>query len=70
MKEKKKDVDKLKEELLKEFERGQQNWENAIKLLANMVRNPREAARTYAQKLIQRLMNQLVLHPEMQRSLK
>ena len=46
-----KDVNKLKQELMKEFERGQQNREDAIAILSNRTRRPGEAAHTYAYKI-------------------
>ena len=48
-----KDVDKLKQELLREFERGQQNREDAVAILSNRRRNPGEAAQTYAHKILE-----------------
>ena len=45
------DINKLKEELLKEFEPGQADREKAIWELQNRVRLPNEPARTYAYKI-------------------
>ena len=49
----KKDPEKLKAELLKEFERGQLNREEAIAELDSRKRLPDEAAETYAYKVIE-----------------
>ena len=49
----KKKVNRLKEELLKEFERGQLNRVEAICTLATRVRKPGESAHTYAYKLLE-----------------
>ena len=49
----KKDPEKLKAELLKEFERGQLNREEAIAELDSRKRLPNEAAETYAYKVIE-----------------
>lgn len=49
----KKDFDKVKEELLKEFERGQINREEAIYLLNDRRRKPEESPQTYAYKLLE-----------------
>ena len=45
------DYDKLKEEMLKEFEKGQLNREEAIKELDNRRRLPEESSQTYAHKM-------------------
>lgn len=47
----KKDFDKIKEQLKKEFERGQLNREEAIHVLNNRRRKPEESPETYAHKL-------------------
>ena len=49
----KKDFDKVKAELLKEFEKGQLNREEAIKLLSTRKRQAEESAQTFAYKLIE-----------------
>ena len=49
----KKNFPRLKEELLKEFEKGQLNREEAIHLLANRRREPEESPQTYAYKLLE-----------------
>ena len=51
--EEKKDPEKLKAELLKEFERGQLNREEAIAELDSRKRLPGEAAETFAYKVIE-----------------
>ena len=48
-----KDDGKIKTELLKEFERGQQDREEAIAELQNRCRMPNEPAQTFAYKLIE-----------------
>ena len=45
------DYDKLKEEMLKEFEKGQLNREEAIQELDNRRRLPDESSQTYAHKM-------------------
>ena len=47
----KKDFDKIKEQLKKEFERGQLNREEAIHVLSSRHRKPEESPETYAYKL-------------------
>ena len=47
----KKDADKLKEELRKEFEKGKSDREVALNELSNRRRKPEEAATTFAYKL-------------------
>lgn len=49
----KKKVDKIKEELLKEFEKGQLNREEAMFELSNRSRKHGESAHTYAYKLLE-----------------
>ena len=46
-------MDKIKEELLKEFERGQLNREEALVALSKRSRNPGENVHTYAYKLME-----------------
>ena len=48
-----KDFDKVKKELLTEFEKGQLNREEAIKLLSTRKRQAEESAQTFAYKLIE-----------------
>ena len=49
----KKDFGKLKEELSKEFERGQLNRDEAIHLLSSRRRKPEESPQTFAYKLME-----------------
>ena len=49
----KKNCDRIKEELLKEFERGQLNREEAIHLLDSRRRQPEESPQTFAYKLLE-----------------
>ena len=51
--EEQKNVDKIKEELLKEFERGQLNREEALVALSKRSRNPGENVHTHAYKLME-----------------
>ena len=51
--EQKKDFNAIKEELLKEFERGQLNREEAIHILSTRRRQPEESPQTYAYKLME-----------------
>ena len=49
----KKDVAKIKEELLAEFEKGQLNWEEAVQELAKRSRAKGESAQTFAYKIVE-----------------
>ena len=51
----KKDFDKIKAELSKEFERGQLNREEAIHVLSSRRRQPEESAETFAYKILELL---------------
>ena len=46
-----KDFDQIKDELKKEFERGQLNREEALSILQSRIRGPKESAQTFAYKL-------------------
>ena len=49
----KEDFAKIKEELLKEFERGQLNREEALNILKDRVRAPDESPHIFAYKLVE-----------------
>lgn len=65
----KKDFDKIKEELLKEFEKGQLNREEAIHLLSDRRRKSDESAQTFAYKLLELVKLSYPEFPEPQRKL-
>ena len=51
--EKKKDFDEIKEELKKEFERGQLNREEALSVLQSRTQGPKESPQTFEYKLVE-----------------